>query len=102
MREGFSGSLQTDGYSGYNAVEGVTRVGCRAHDRRKRADGFPHGVPAESSISKQAFALVEKLFCGEKKLKQQNPPDWKQHRKEHLEHFGPLLHLPQELPKLGE
>ncbi len=59
-------------------------MGCWAHARRKWVDCFPNGVPAENSISKQAFELVEKLFCAEKKL-QQDPTDWKQHRKERLE-----------------
>ena len=69
MLEGFSGYLQTDGYSGYNSVEDITRVGCWAHARRKWVDCFPNGVPEENSISKQAFELVEKLFCVEKELK---------------------------------
>lgn len=33
--KGFRGYLQTDGYSGYNAVDGAIRVGCWAHARRK-------------------------------------------------------------------
>ncbi len=89
MLAGFSGYLQTDGYSGYNSVEEVTRVGCWAHARRKWVDCFPNGVPVEDSISKQAFELVEKLFSAERTLKQQYPADWKQHRKECLE---PILH----------
>ena len=32
---GFHGYLQTDGYDGYNSVEGVTHLGCWAHLRRK-------------------------------------------------------------------
>lgn len=40
MLKGFSGYLQTDGYSAYNAVESVTRVGCWAHARRNRLDPF--------------------------------------------------------------
>ena len=33
--KGFHGYLQTDGYSGYNAVEDVIHIGCLAHGRRK-------------------------------------------------------------------
>ncbi len=84
MLGNFSGYLQTDGYSGYNSVESSKRVGCWAHARRKWVDCFPNGVSAENSISKQAFELVEKLFCAEKELKQQDPSGWKQHRKECL------------------
>lgn len=40
MLKGFSGYLQTDGYSVYNVVESVTRVGCWAHARRKWVDCF--------------------------------------------------------------
>ena len=85
MLEGFSGYLQTDGYSGYNSVEDATRVGCWAHARRKWVDCFPDGVPVENTDSKQAFELVEKLFCAEKELKLQDPANWKKHRRERLE-----------------
>src|SRR5471030_662156 len=33
--KGFSGYLQTDGYSGYNSVENIKRLYCLAHIRRK-------------------------------------------------------------------
>lgn len=33
--EGYKGYLQTDGYSGYNDVEGVTQLGCWSYARRK-------------------------------------------------------------------
>ena len=35
MLKDYSGYLQTDGYSAYNAVEKATHVGCFAHARRK-------------------------------------------------------------------
>ncbi len=40
LLEGFTGTLQTDGYDGYNAavaVGGLTHLGCFAHARRKMA-----------------------------------------------------------------
>jgi transposase len=40
----FAGYLQVDGYSGYNGVENVTRIGCMAHIRRgfvKALDAIP-------------------------------------------------------------
>ena len=40
LLEGFKGTLQTDGYDGYNAavaVGGLTHLGCFAHARRKMA-----------------------------------------------------------------
>ncbi|HLP41822.1 MAG TPA: IS66 family transposase [Fibrobacteria bacterium] len=41
----FRGTLQTDGYAGYNAAcqgLGLTRAGCHAHARRKFKDAEPH------------------------------------------------------------
>lgn len=63
MLKGFSGYLQTDGYSAYNAVESVTRVGCWAHARRKWVDCFEGKKPVEGSQSEKAFAYVEKIFA---------------------------------------
>lgn len=42
--EGFSGYLQTDGYSGYNAVPNVIHCGCWAHLRRKFEEALPKGT----------------------------------------------------------
>lgn len=36
--QGYEGILQCDGYDGYNKVEGITRMGCLAHVRRKFVD----------------------------------------------------------------
>ncbi|MFI3170637.1 MAG: IS66 family transposase [Faecalibacterium sp.] len=69
MLKGFSGYLQSDGYSAYNAVENVTRVGCWAHARRKWVECFPKGVVVAGSCSEQAFGIIEKMFAIEK--------DWK-------------------------
>ncbi|WP_368733540.1 IS66 family transposase [Clostridium butyricum] len=38
--EGFSGYIQTDGYSGYNKVENAKRIYYFAHIRRKIFDIF--------------------------------------------------------------
>ena len=37
---GYHGCLVTDGYSGYDQVEGVTRCGCWAHMRWKRREAM--------------------------------------------------------------
>lgn len=63
MLKGFSGYLQSDGYSAYNAVENVTRVGCWAHARRKWVECFPKGVVVAGSCSEQAFGMIEKIFA---------------------------------------
>ena len=40
----YSGYLQTDGYSAYNASEKAIRVGCWAHARQKFTECLPKGV----------------------------------------------------------
>ena len=62
MLKGFSGYLQTDGYSTYNVVESVTRVGCWAHARRKWVDCFEGKKPVEENQSEKAFAYIYGLF----------------------------------------
>ena len=39
--KGFTGCLVTDGYAGYNQVEGVVRCGCWAHMRQGRPNASP-------------------------------------------------------------
>lgn len=39
--KGFHGYLHTDGYSGYNKLEDITRCGCWAHLRRKFVETVP-------------------------------------------------------------
>lgn len=63
MLKDFSGYLQTDCYSAYNAVDFVIRVGCWAHAIRKWVDCFEGKKPAEGSQSEKAFAYVEKIFA---------------------------------------
>lgn len=80
MLKGFSGYLQTDGYSGYNAVENVTHIGCWAHARRKWVDCFVDNKPVEGSKSQKAFEYVEKIFALDSSWKDLPPDDRKAHR----------------------
>ena len=80
MLKGFSGYLQTDGYSGYNAVENVTHIGCWAHARRKWVDCFVDNKPVEGSKSQKAFEYVEKIFALDSSWKDLPPDDRKSHR----------------------
>ena len=80
MLKGFSGYLQTDGYSAYNAVESVVRVGCWAHARRKWVDCFEGKKPVEGSQSEKAFAYVEKIFALEARWKDLPPDERQKHR----------------------
>ena len=59
---GFAGTLQVDGYSGYNEVlsrETVIEAGCLAHARRKLVDVFK---VTGSPIAKEAIARIAALY----------------------------------------
>jgi hypothetical protein len=75
----FRGYLSTDGYSGYNNIAGVTRVGCMAHVRRKFDEAIkilPDGT--ENSYAHQAMKMIGKLYTIERKLSD-HPPKHKYH-----------------------
>ena len=62
----FSGLLVTDGYAGYNKVEGVTRCGCWAHMRRKWREAMPKGATMENSEAAVGYNYCCKLFALER------------------------------------
>ena len=71
--EGFSGYLQTDGYSGYNKVKDVKRFYCLAHIRRKFHEII---VDLQPETLKQSRAIIgfnycEQLYKIEKDLREQ-------------------------------
>lgn len=72
--KGFQGYLETDGYAGYNKVEGVTRCCCWAHARRKFWDAIPSGERNKkgkmnySLPAVQGFEYIEKVFNIEKAI----------------------------------
>ena len=85
LLEGFRGTLQTDGYDGYNAViavNGLTHLGCMAHARRK----FNEAVKAQGRNKKRGkahrgLALIQKLYRVEKqcrKLTSEERYAWRQ------------------------
>ena len=79
--EGFQGYLQTDGYSGYNAVAGATHVGCWAHARRKFDEALraaPKGK--KSPTAEQGVAYCSQLFKLEEKFKNLSPEERKEQR----------------------
>lgn len=88
----FHGYLQTDGYSGYNAVEGATHVGCWAHARRKFDEALrasPKGRP--SPTAQQGVAYCTELFKLEDKLKNLSPEERKEKRKEQVKVLDAML-----------
>lgn len=87
--KGFHGYLQTDGYSGYNNLEGAVRVGCWAHARRRFYEAekaVPKGK--RSPTAEQGVAYCTHLFNLEEKLKDLSPEERKQRR---LEQEKPVL-----------
>ena len=68
--KGFSGYLQTDGYTGYNSVENIKRIYCLAHIRRKYHEIIVH-LDEEALKKSRAiigFNYCEKLYKIEKYL----------------------------------
>lgn len=66
--ENFSGYLHCDGWTGYDKVENIKRVGCWVHARRKFYDALKiQSDPKDySTVAGQAFLMIEKLFEAEK------------------------------------
>jgi len=72
--EGFKGTIQTDGYAGYNAVveqNKLTHLGCWAHARRK----FSEAVKSQGKVknkkngkAQRGLAFIQKLYKIEKTL----------------------------------
>lgn len=66
----FKGYLQVDGYNGYDRVcrrEGIIRVGCWAHARRRFFEAFKSSQGQK--VGKQGLAFIKKLYDVEEKSK---------------------------------
>jgi transposase len=70
LLEGFQGSLQTDGYSGYNSVgarKGIWHVGCMLHSRRKFYEAH---IGAKKKGNAQAgLKYIKRLYKIERELR---------------------------------
>jgi len=78
--------LQTDGYASYNGVaarEGVDRLGCLAHVRRK----FFDARNSDPQRAEHALAIFKKIYGHDSKTANMNPEQRKAYR---LEHIAPL------------
>lgn len=78
LLDGFAGTLQTDGYAGYNKVcsdNTITRIGCWDHARRKFVDASKAapGKKKGGKVSKADVAIgrIRKLYAIEDKIKDQ-------------------------------
>lgn len=105
---GFTGYLQTDGYSGYNKVPDVTRCGCWAHVRRKFQEAMPRNGDKSGSAAAVGFDYCNQLFAIEEELKELTPEERKGKRQERskpvLEAYWSWLKTinPLQGSKLGE
>ena len=70
LTEDFKGYLQSDGFSGYEAVgkrDGVVHVGCLAHARRKFDEALKaQPVGNRGGLAAEAVALLQKIYRIEK------------------------------------
>lgn len=73
----FNGYLCVDGYSGYNNISNVERIGCMAHVRRK-FDTALKALPsnAEGAHAQHAIDMIGKLYGIERHISDE-PPDKK-------------------------
>jgi transposase len=78
LLEGFTGILQADGYSGYGQVcrnNGITRIGCWDHARRKfveasrAAPSGGKGKKPKTTKADVALGYINKLYAIERQLK---------------------------------
>jgi transposase len=70
LLKGFSGFLQTDGYAGYDHLDGVpyiVHVGCFAHIRRKFVEAWE--IAGKTGIAAEAIDLIGKIYAVESELR---------------------------------
>jgi transposase len=88
---GFKGYLQTDGYSGYGRLTGITLVGCWAHARRKFTEAIkvlPEAQKDKPVAAKEGLDYCNRLFAIERQLKDLSDQERYEKR---LELMQPLL-----------
>lgn len=81
--QGFTGYLQTDGYAGYEPLNGVTHVICMAHLRRKFHEAvttLPNGKKSGASVEGEAYC--ERLFQLERAFAELSPEERYKKRQE--------------------
>jgi transposase len=70
LTEDFKGYLQSDGFSGYDAVgkrEGIVHIGCLAHARRKFDEALKaQRVGDRGGLAAEGLALIQRIYRIEK------------------------------------
>lgn len=92
LLEGFNGTLQTDGYAGYNAAvcaHHLTHLGCFAHARRKFDEAIKaQGKHKRRGLAHRGLAMIQKLYGVEKTVRNAAPTERYTYR---LKHAQPML-----------
>lgn len=72
----FNGTLISDGYGGYNNIEGVVNAYCWAHVRRKFYEALPADMKgASDTLAYTGLKKIAKLFAVEKEIDTFPPGD---------------------------
>lgn len=85
LLSGYRGGLMVDVYNGYQPAcdkEGITRLGCWAHARRKFVDAQKAQTNKKAGKADQAIADIQKLYRIEKEAKGLSPEERYQLRQE--------------------
>lgn len=72
LLEGYHGHVMTDDYAGFNAIalhEGIERIGCWAHARRKFVDAQKVQPKGKTGRADVALNLISKLYGIERDVK---------------------------------
>jgi transposase len=101
--QGFNGTLVTDDFSGYHALQaqGVTAALCMAHARRKLFEAHQfNGSP----IAAHAVALIARLYEIEREARELEPEARRLLRQQHAKPVAEALHawLTLQRPKLAK
>ncbi len=68
----YKGILQVDGYGSYNCLEGkqgLIRIGCNMHGRRKFEEAFKTGAKAGQTLAEAALRFYKRLYEVEEEAK---------------------------------
>ena len=73
----FKGYVHSDGYSGYNKLSSITRIGCWAHLRRKFFEAIPSKKASDAPPTSAEIGCqyCDKLFAIEDSLKDLSPEE---------------------------
>jgi len=82
----YSGYLQADAYSGFDALYQsgrIVEVGCWAHARRKFVDIVKAAPQGARGLAHEAVEWIGQLYAIEAKLKERTPEERRQEREQH-------------------